>query len=144
MVHAGCLMAIWSGASWPTIAYCIGCACSRSLLGITDTSRIEPYSTSRALGRRLASTRLPQSSQRFVQSIPSEVFRSSDDKIIGEVRNIVFGTKDRRGYAIVASGGFFPAGRAKDAALKAEGWGPSQIARKLNISRASVYRALEG
>jgi DNA invertase Pin-like site-specific DNA recombinase len=33
---------------------------------------------------------------------------------------------------------------AKDAALKAEGWGPSQIARKLNISRASVYRALEG
>jgi PRC-barrel domain len=30
--------------------------------------------------------------------------RSSDDKIIGEVRNIVFGTKDRRDYAIVASG----------------------------------------
>lgn len=31
--------------------------------------------------------------------------RSSDDKIVGEVRNIVFGTKDRRDYAIVASGG---------------------------------------
>ena len=33
--------------------------------------------------------------------------RSSDDKIVGEVRNIVFGTKDGRDYAIVASGGFF-------------------------------------
>ena len=32
---------------------------------------------------------------------------------------------------------------ARVAALKAEGWGASQIARKLNISRASVYRALE-
>jgi hypothetical protein len=42
--------------------------------------------------------------------IGSEV-RSSDDKIIGEVRNIVFGTKDRRDYAIVASGGFFTPGK---------------------------------
>jgi len=37
--------------------------------------------------------------------------RSSDDKIIGEVRNVVFGTKDRRDYAIVASGGFFIPGK---------------------------------
>ena len=36
--------------------------------------------------------------------------RSSDDKIVGEVRNIVFGTKDRKDYAIVASGGFFTPG----------------------------------
>ena len=28
--------------------------------------------------------------------------------------------------------------------LKAEGWGPSQIARKLGISRASIHRTLEG
>jgi hypothetical protein len=37
--------------------------------------------------------------------------RSSDDKIIGEVRNIVFGTRDRRDYAIVAAGGFFTPGK---------------------------------
>jgi hypothetical protein len=37
--------------------------------------------------------------------------RSSDDKIVGEVRNIVFGTKDGRDYAVVASGGFFTAGK---------------------------------
>jgi hypothetical protein len=37
--------------------------------------------------------------------------RSSDDKIIGEVRNVVFGTKDRRDYAIVAAGGFFMPGK---------------------------------
>jgi sporulation protein YlmC with PRC-barrel domain len=37
--------------------------------------------------------------------------RSSDDKIVGEVRNIVFGTKDRRDYAIVTSGGFFTPGK---------------------------------
>lgn len=40
----------------------------------------------------------------------SEV-RSSDDKIIGEVRNVVIGTKDRWDYAIVASGGFFTPGK---------------------------------
>lgn len=37
--------------------------------------------------------------------------RSSDDKIVGEVRNIVFGAKDRKDYAIVASGGFFTPGK---------------------------------
>jgi hypothetical protein len=44
------------------------------------------------------------------QIIGAEV-RSSDDRIVGEVRNIVFGTKDRRDYAIVASGGFFTPGK---------------------------------
>jgi hypothetical protein len=44
------------------------------------------------------------------QIIGAEV-RSSDDKIVGEVRNIVFGTKDRQDYAIVASGGFFTPGK---------------------------------
>jgi len=37
--------------------------------------------------------------------------RSSDDKIVGEVRNVVFGTRDRQDYAIVASGGFFTPGK---------------------------------
>jgi hypothetical protein len=37
--------------------------------------------------------------------------RSSDDHIVGEVRNIVLGTKDRPGYAIVASSGFFTPGK---------------------------------
>src|SRR6476620_8057676 len=37
--------------------------------------------------------------------------RSSDDKIVGEVRNIVFGSKDERDYVIVASGAFFTAGK---------------------------------
>jgi hypothetical protein len=37
--------------------------------------------------------------------------RSSDDKIVGEVRNIVFGTRDRRDYVIVATGGFFTPGK---------------------------------
>jgi sporulation protein YlmC with PRC-barrel domain len=44
------------------------------------------------------------------EMIGAEV-RSSDDRIVGEVRNIVFGTKDGRDYAIVASGGFFTAGK---------------------------------
>ena len=44
------------------------------------------------------------------EMIGAEV-RSSDDKIVGEVRNIVFGTKDGRDYAIVASGGFFTSGK---------------------------------
>jgi hypothetical protein len=37
--------------------------------------------------------------------------RSSDDRIVGEVSTIVFGTKDRRVYAVVASGWFFTAGK---------------------------------
>ena len=37
--------------------------------------------------------------------------RSSDDKIVGEVRNIVLGTKDGHDYVIVALGGFFTAGK---------------------------------
>ncbi|HUQ34912.1 MAG TPA: PRC-barrel domain-containing protein [Aestuariivirga sp.] len=37
--------------------------------------------------------------------------RTADDKVVGEVRNIVFGTKDRQDYAIVASGGFFVPGK---------------------------------
>jgi hypothetical protein len=44
------------------------------------------------------------------EMIGAEV-RSSDDKIVGEVRNIVFGTKDGRDYAIIASGGFFTTGK---------------------------------
>lgn len=44
------------------------------------------------------------------QIVGAEV-RSSDDKIVGEVRNIVFGMKDHRDYAIVASGGFFTPGK---------------------------------
>jgi PRC-barrel domain protein len=44
------------------------------------------------------------------EMIGAEV-RTSDDKIVGEVRNIVFGAKDGRDYAIVASGGFFTIGK---------------------------------
>lgn len=42
--------------------------------------------------------------------IGSEI-RTSDDKIVGEVRNIIIGTEGQRDYAIVASGGFFVPGR---------------------------------
>jgi hypothetical protein len=47
---------------------------------------------------------------RVDEIVGSEV-RSSDDRIVGEVRNVVIGTKDRWDYAVVASGGFFIAGR---------------------------------
>nr|WP_244420569.1 PRC-barrel domain-containing protein [Mesorhizobium japonicum] len=47
---------------------------------------------------------------RVDEIVGSEV-RSSDDKIVGEVRNVVIGTKDRWDYAVVASGGFFIAGK---------------------------------
>ena len=45
-----------------------------------------------------------------VDEIVGAEVRSSDDKIVGEVRNVVIGTKDRWDYAIVASGGFFTPG----------------------------------
>ncbi|BCG83779.1 PRC-barrel domain-containing protein [Mesorhizobium sp. 113-3-3] len=47
---------------------------------------------------------------RVDEIVGSEV-RSSDDKIVGEVRNVVIGTKDRWDYAVVAAGGFFIAGK---------------------------------
>lgn len=47
---------------------------------------------------------------RVDEIVGSEV-RSSDDKIVGEVRNVVIGTKDRWDYAIVASEGFFIPGK---------------------------------
>ncbi|ESY89803.1 photosystem reaction center subunit H [Mesorhizobium sp. LNHC229A00] len=47
---------------------------------------------------------------RVDEIVGSEV-RSSDDKIVGEVRNVVIGTKDRWDYAVIASGGFFIAGK---------------------------------
>jgi hypothetical protein len=37
--------------------------------------------------------------------------RTSDDEIVGEVRNIIIGTEGRRDYAIVATGGFFVPGK---------------------------------
>ena len=46
-----------------------------------------------------------------VDEIVGAEVRSSDDKIIGEVRNVVIGTKDRWDYAVVASGGFFIPGK---------------------------------
>lgn len=46
-----------------------------------------------------------------VDEIVGAEVRSSDDKIVGEVRNVVIGTKDRWDYAIVASDGFFIAGK---------------------------------
>jgi len=47
---------------------------------------------------------------RASEVLGSEV-RTSDDKIVGEVRNIIIGTEGRRDYAIVASGGFFVPGK---------------------------------
>jgi hypothetical protein len=46
-----------------------------------------------------------------VDEIVGAEVRSSDDKIVGEVRNVVIGTKDRWDYAVVASAGFFIAGK---------------------------------
>lgn len=38
--------------------------------------------------------------------------RTSDDQIVGEVRNIIIGTQGQRDYAIIASGGFFVPGKS--------------------------------
>ena len=94
-------------------------------LGDNDEDEAEKQSEARepkvqrgaALGRRDAKGAKPlvgidqlAPGLRADEIIGAEV-RSSDDKIVGEVRNIVFGTKDRRDYAIVASGGFFTPGK---------------------------------
>jgi hypothetical protein len=47
----------------------------------------------------------------LVNEIVGAEVRTSDDKIVGEVRNVVIGTKDRQDYVIVASGGFFVPGK---------------------------------
>jgi hypothetical protein len=47
----------------------------------------------------------------LVNEIVGAEVRTSDDMIVGEVRNVVIGTKDRQDYVIVASGGFFVAGK---------------------------------
>jgi hypothetical protein len=47
---------------------------------------------------------------RVDEIVGSEV-RSADDKIVGEVRNVIIGTRDRWDYVIVASGGFFIPGK---------------------------------
>ncbi len=47
---------------------------------------------------------------RVDEIVGSEV-RSSDDKIVGEVRNVIIGTKDRWDYVIIAAGGFFIPGK---------------------------------
>lgn len=46
----------------------------------------------------------------LVNEIVGAEVRTSDDRIVGEVRNVVIGTKDRWDYVIVASGGFFVPG----------------------------------
>jgi hypothetical protein len=47
----------------------------------------------------------------LVNEIVGAEVRTSDDKIVGEVRNVVIGTRDRQDYVIVASGGFFVPGK---------------------------------
>jgi hypothetical protein len=94
---------------------------SMRTLGDNDEEEAEKQSAARepkvqrgaALGRRDIKDAKPlieidelAPGLRADEMIGAEV-RSSDDKIVGEVRNIVFATKDRRDYAIVASGGFF-------------------------------------
>ncbi|WP_426124278.1 PRC-barrel domain-containing protein [Pararhizobium sp. PWRC1-1] len=47
----------------------------------------------------------------LVNEIVGAEVRTSDDRIVGEVRNVVIGTKDQKDYVIVASGGFFVPGK---------------------------------
>ncbi|WP_426128514.1 PRC-barrel domain-containing protein [Pararhizobium sp. PWRC1-1] len=47
----------------------------------------------------------------LVSEIVGAEVRTSDDRIVGEVRNVVIGTKDQKDYVIVASGGFFVPGK---------------------------------
>lgn len=47
----------------------------------------------------------------LVDEIVGAEVRTSDDMIVGEVRNVIIGTKDRWDYVIVASGGFFVPGK---------------------------------
>jgi hypothetical protein len=70
-----------------------------------------------ALGRRnlpgaapLVSADQIRPGLRADEIIGAEV-RTADDKIVGEVRNIVLATENRRNYAVVASGGFFVPGK---------------------------------
>ncbi|MBW8284022.1 MAG: PRC-barrel domain-containing protein [Rhizobium sp.] len=48
----------------------------------------------------------------LVNEIVGAEVRTFDDRIVGEVRNVVIGTKDQKDYVIVASGGFFVPGKA--------------------------------
>lgn len=47
----------------------------------------------------------------LVNELVGAEVRTSDDIIVGEVRNVIIGTKDRWDYVIIASGGFFVPGR---------------------------------
>ena len=98
---------------------------SMATLGDNDEEEAEKQTAARepkvqrgaALGRRDVKDAKPLMNidelapgLRADEMIGAEV-RSLDDKIVGEVRNIVFATKDRRDYAIVASEGFFTPGK---------------------------------
>ena len=95
-------------------------------LGDSDEGEAEKQALAReprtaqgkAAGQRAAADAKPLSNfqeltpgLRADEVIGSEV-RSSDDRIIGEVRNIVLASPEHPGYAVVASGGFFVAGNA--------------------------------
>lgn len=46
-----------------------------------------------------------------VNEIVGAEVKTSDDRLVDEVRNVVIGTKDQRDYVIVASAGFFVQGK---------------------------------